>query len=179
MPITSPYCLDTELLLEDAVRMIPAGLSKASYISAASREIDAKLGMRYRIPLAVDPNFKDQYGNPVSDFPDNEKAMVRDICVKLASGRILLQIASDADDNFSKYGWELIKEAQYFLTMLASGDVRLSAAPAVGAETDLGGGPSITNRDHASMVEGFEDIFMRPPPVAPPLVPPAVYPGPE
>lgn len=173
--IPSPYCVDTELLIEESVRTLPATINKNRYIEAASREMNAKLGTVYAIPLTLNSG----YG--LTDFPSHEEDLIKDIGIKLASGRMLVQIAADSDDDVNKYGWRLIEEAQWYLKALVEKQISISANPTAGAEASGADAPGIQNRDHESMVESFEDVFMRPPSqqLDPPLLPPVVYPGPE
>lgn len=176
--LSPPYCGTGDLLVEDSLQLLPSNLDTQKYVDAAANEMDSKLGFTYKLPLESDDNYLDSDGNPIADFPQHEKDLLRDINAKLASGRILMQTQVSADGaSYHPYAKELIAEAQALLIMIANRDVLLSGLLKGDPERLSDRGPTIVNHDSHSMVEQFEENFMRGRSHIPPFTTEYIRPG--
>jgi hypothetical protein len=139
----------------------------ADFITAASSEIDAKLGFIYATPFILSGG---------GAMPLHQAKLIEDICIKLASGRIILAATSTMEQStIHAYGASLVRDAQVSLMAIANGEVNLAVTmvdsegnprpPGSNPEDDdpLAYVPSASNRDSDSAVEAFERNFMQDP----------------
>lgn len=136
--------------------LLPAGFNKVKYINEATDEIDSKLGFIYQLPL-VGP------GEPPAALPPHEVLMLKVISNKLASGRLIMDVAMAGErQSVHAYGRRLVDEATNDLMLLANGVVDLHAVrldSAVAQEASKL--PSIQNVDEESLLLGFENTVLR------------------
>lgn len=135
--------------------MLPDGDSRVPFITEAQDEMDGKLGWMYKTPIDV------------SKVLYHERLMLKTICRKLATGRMVTTLAiPDESGSLHAYGRGMIREALDELHQIASGDVALSAERAdlmkPGDEPDPTGigamnarRPTVYNPDSESAVTAF------------------------
>ncbi len=163
------YCEVEDLLIGQVRDRLPPQVVPNDFIEAASDEIDSKLGFMYVTPFMLDQD------RPNS-LPVFQAKLIKDICKKLASGRILLAATSAMEQStIHAYGASLIRDATVSLMAIANGDARLSVI-----RVDADGNPRASepdspevadpfafipgarNRDTRGGVEAFEDNYMTP-----------------
>lgn len=163
------YCELEDLLIGQVRDRLPPQVVPNDFIEAASDEIDSKLGFVYVTPFIIDQGQS-------NSLPAFQAKLIRDICKKLASGRILLAATSAMEQStIHAYGASLVRDAMVSLIAVANGDVRLSVI-----RVDADGNPRASepdspekadrfafipgarNRDLRGGVEAFEDNFMTP-----------------
>lgn len=166
------YVEPTDLLLGELTNTLPASISVSQYLNMTQEEIDAKLGVLYSVPIAVD------------SLPNAQGGLIRSIHRKLASGRIIMAATvAHSESSIHAYALQLVKEGLMELMAVANGDVVL-----IGAERVDGDGagrgdiedaevsdprarvPGGSSRDTYSAVEAFEYNFMNPATVGEPIV---------
>lgn len=147
------YSRESDLLLGDL--MISPKFDKRSFVDDAADEIDAKLGFIYKLPLA---------GEGDVELPPHELLLLKQINNKLASGRLILTVATAGEQNaLHAYGLRLVTEATNDLMLIANGVVDLTAVRlGVGATEVRDSAPSIHNHDAESGVDMYEGAVMRP-----------------
>lgn len=152
------YCTTDDLLLGDLV--VGRSVSPETYVNAAADEMNSKLGFIYKVP--IEPN--SSYDPPFTVLATHEKLLLKDINVKLASGRLILAQAQGSEDGQEHaYGASLIRDALNSLYLLTSREVILSTAAPADNTTLLAEcpAPSIHNADDESLLLGFEETVMR------------------
>lgn len=146
-----PYSSEGDLLIGDV--LLPAGFNQAKYITEATDEIDSKLGFLYQLPLtAVE-----------GDLPPHEALLLKVISNKLASGRLIMDIAMAGErQSVHAYGRRLVDEATNDLLLLANGTVELHAVrSATNVAQESAKVPTIRNQDDESLTLGFENTVLR------------------
>lgn len=134
--------------------MISGQLDTGKIVQEAADEIDSRLGFVYKLPLTPLP--------PAGALPEHEVLLLKQINNKLASGRLIMQIAAAGEDrSLHAYGLRLVTEATNDLMLLANGTVELTAVkqPISGSVPDKT--PMIFNHDEESAVDMFESAAMR------------------
>ena len=163
------YCEESDLLTGQMGTRLPASVVPADFITAASNEIDGKLGFIYKTPFVVDQQAQDP-------MPLHQAKLITDICVKLASGRIILAATSAMEQStIHAYGASLVRDAQVSLMAIANGEVNLAVTMVDSEgnprpegtnpedEDPLAYVPSASNRDSEGGVQAFERNFMQNP----------------
>ena len=151
------YCADTDLALGDIV--LPTWLVKSQWIERAAEEIDSRLGFIYKVPLV-------SAGAPqtFAALATHEKALIKGINWKLATGRIILALDSGGEDvALHAYGRSLVLEAINDLMQVANGVVSFPDA-ALNVDSVTNGPnmtPSATNADEFSLVDAWSDTVIR------------------
>lgn len=148
------YCETTDLLVGDIP--LPKGLRPQQYVDSAANEIDMNIGFIYETPV-----------NIAEDSPVVRPArlLLRETCVKLASGRLILAMSTVAQrTELHAYGKRLVDEALAVLARIAAGEIILTGAtPVPSDESDTNfTGPQIHNVDSESNVEAFYDRIANP-----------------
>lgn len=144
------YCEDDDLLIGQIRTRLPPAISVEDSIEAASAEMNAKLGFTYAVPFT-----EPKAGDPPPQLPLFQWELIRDICIKLASGRIILSATAHAQEStLHAYGYHLVRDAEMSLMAIANGDVRLKW-PRVDAEGDpLDPAPSPQEADPMAFIPG-------------------------
>src|SRR5262245_37533092 len=89
---------------------------KQEAVDSAAREIDARLGRVYAIPLKPNPYVLTEFGSPINAIPDTEKLLLQEINWKLATGRLRMELDTSGDgDQGNPYAMSLINEAMQLL----------------------------------------------------------------
>jgi hypothetical protein len=135
---------------------LPSYLDSEKIVQDAADEIDSKIGYVYTTPIDV---------SATSDLTRPAKLLLKRINNFLATGRLILQVASPEEDrNLHAYGWSLVKEATAALDAIASGEITLEGAPLEegAASTPASSVPLISNLDSESNVEAFYDRMANP-----------------
>lgn len=146
------YCDVTDLKLGNIP--IPAYLDAQKEVNDAADEIDSKIGFRYITPVNVTVG---------SATVRPAVLLLKRINVSLATGRLLLAIASPEEGNqLHAYAWSLIKEATAALEMISCGDVVLDGVPHFNTDDEPASTPLISNIDSESSVEAFYDRIANP-----------------
>lgn len=136
------YCEDTDLIVGDI-----GGLDalKAQFIVAAGNEMDSMLGFVYLLPL--------------SGISTHVTLLLKTICLKLASGRLLMaQAAGSEDAVVHAYGKSLVDEAMRDLYAIRNMQIDLGA-PKVTSMQATGNAPAIHQGDDTSGVDTFYRIM--------------------
>lgn len=157
-----PYCDDEDLLLGDL--RVAGEVDLSRYVRSAAEEIDSKLGVIYKLPLQVSPQ-PDPAPSPNdwTALPEYQQLLLKNINIKLASGRIIMMLAmSEEQANLHAYALRLVTEATAELLLIANGDVVLDAGRRSTDTTVPDRTPSISNHDAESATEMFEYATMRP-----------------
>ena len=141
-----PYARQTDLLLGDMA--LSSAINLDDVLRAASDEIDAKLGEIYVVPLV--------------GLASHHQTLIKLICARLASGRLILAMAVGGEDRMLQaYGQSLIDDANRDLNMIATGKLVLTGVteqPGVGAGDSV---PGIINYDDESPMGMFENFAMK------------------
>lgn len=148
------YCETTDLLVGDIP--LPKGLRPQQYVDSAANEIDMHIGFIYETPV-----------NIAEDSPVVRPArlLLRELCIKLASGRLILAMSTVAQrTELHAYGASLVTEALAILGRISSGEIILTGATQVPSDDEDGNftGPQIHNVDPESNVEAFYDRVANP-----------------
>src|SRR3982751_5310702 len=132
------YSASSDLLLGEIP--IPSYIDKDKVVQDASDEIDSKIGHIFATPLNLTGTGEGALSRPAA-------LLIKRINNSLASGRLLLAIASPQEDsNLHAYGWSLIKEANEALYAICEGDIQLEGALAnPTAPVQTGSTPLIAN----------------------------------
>lgn len=131
-------------------------LNPTKYCQDATDEIDSVLGFRYVTPF--DLTALTTTHRPVA-------LLIKRICVWLASGRLIMAIATQGEQNtLHAYGASLVKQAIDTLNGIVSGDIILDGVTTVdpgsaGPPTSV---PLLFNQDAESAVEAFYDRVVNP-----------------
>jgi len=134
----SEYCKVGDLIVGDVGGMDKV---KPQFVTAASEEMDALLGYVYVLPLPT--------------LPPHQTLLLKDVCRKLASGRLLMDRATAGEDNSTHaYGQSLVDEALRTLWMIRNNQIDLTA-PKTESAGSSGDGPAITQGDTYSGVDAF------------------------
>ena len=146
------YCTSDDLLVGD---MVFGSLDVTDFINQAANEIDSKLGVIYKLPLSA------AVGQTFVNLPQYQQLIVKNINIKLASGRLFLTTAADDTSSLHQYGMRLVQEAMSELMAIANGLVELSAErrEPIGQEQDRI--PRTLNHDEESMVDQYEKLVHR------------------
>lgn len=123
------------------------------FINSAAEEMDGMLGEIYSLPLA-------SAAGGWKTLPIYQQLLLKQINIKLASGRILLTLQASGDTrSLHAYGQRLLDEALAMLMPLINGSVRLDtpSRDAVALQTS----PIILNHDSRSLVDIFENVVHR------------------
>jgi phage gp36-like protein len=132
------YCQPNDLLVGDISGVEPL---KQQFITAATEEIDSQLGFIYELPL--------------SGASAHGTLILKGICRKLASGRLLMAQASASEDNsVHAYGMSLVEEAQRDLWSIRNAQTDIGAVKVASAATS-GNAPTIIQGDTTSGVDYF------------------------
>lgn len=146
-----PYSDVADLYIGDLT--LGANTDPAKFIADAEREINAKLGMIYLLPLEPDTE------NGFQDIPEFTMENLEKLSNWLASGRLILTLNSTSgEDTLNAYGAMLVKDAQSELEAIHTGLqdlVGVKRAPARNAAGDSYNGPTLVNHDAASAVDTF------------------------
>ncbi len=146
------YCEPNDLLIGDIGGLEDA---KQRAIDSASEDIDAQIGFIYEIPL--------------SGQSSHITLLLKGICKKLASGRLLMaQAAASEDNSVHQYGKSLLDEAVRELWSIRNGQIELGAVKVTQKQT-TGNAPTIIQGDAVSGVDAYYDWFNHP--LRIPLVP--------
>lgn len=134
---------------------LPNYINAESVVQDAADEIDSKLGHLFVTPFDL---------SNTSALSRPARLLIKRISNNLASGRLLLAIASpEENQQVHAYGWSLVKEASDALAMIAAGEIQLDgAAPHPGLPVDSPAVPLIHNVDSESAVEAFQDRIANP-----------------
>lgn len=137
-----PYSATPDLLVGDLV--LSSALDTTKYIQGAADEMDSKLGFIYLVPVDV------------GTLPAYQALLLKNINNKLASGRLIMDIAAGGEDrSLHAYGARLVQEANSDLLQIANGTVELDAEKQpITSQNDTG--PAVTNSDEFSAVDTFE-----------------------
>lgn len=140
------YCEVTDLLLGD---LDVEGIDKYAAVNSAAAEMDGELGQRYILPLDL------------TVAPDWVTLKLKTINQNLATGRIICaQAVGGEDSKLNAYGESLLNLAYGELAKIVCGDIRLSGLT-VDPTSFRSTAPIVSNRDAASAVDDFEELFMR------------------
>ena len=108
------YCEKADLLVGDIV--VGPGNSFERWITTAGLEMDSKMGYIYVTPIDV------------TILPPHQSALLKMICAKLASGRMLMAMAQGGEDtSVHAYALLLVRQATEELMLIANGEVDLTA----------------------------------------------------
>jgi hypothetical protein len=155
------YCATEDLLIQPDM-ILPVSLEKSRFIEFASSDMDAKLGYIYVTPINL------------SALPQNQAKLLRSICAKLASGRLIMAAAMTSQDSaVHQYALFLVRQAETDLMSIANGQVDLTAPLVDFRGSPIEGGishpqdvdpyarvPTGWNPDRSSMVNAFEETVM-------------------
>ena len=137
---------------------------KAKFVKSSAEEMDAKLGYRYAVPIPMTDG---------STLPANQKFLLKDLNIKLATGRFIMAMALHGQsESLHQYALYLIKEAEMILMSIANGAIDLNTARV--DESGVGVGlveppevadpyariPTAWNPDQVSAVTLFEKNYM-------------------
>lgn len=144
------YCEHEDLLLGD----LPVTADDAEkFISAASEEIDAVIGMRYQLPIIA------ASGSPARN-------LLKRIAVLTSTGRLVMANSVASEDNSpNAYAMYLLEEARELLASIKRGELDLVGVPLLPATgevnvPDTGNAPTVIYRDSVSAVDLFYDNAM-------------------
>lgn len=134
--------------------MISSQLDLGKVVQEAADEMDSRLGFLYKLPLRPPAG--------ALALPDYQVLLLKQINNKLASGRLIMQVAIAGEDrSLHAYGLRLVTEATNDLMLLANGEVSLSAVRQPVTEGVPDRTPAIFNHDEESAVDMFESAVMR------------------
>lgn len=146
------YCSPTDLMIGNIP--LPQYMDANQLINDAADEIDSKIGWRYETPL--DNSETGPLSRPA-------RLMLKRINAALATGRIILAVASPEEkNNLHSYGWSLIREANGAINVIADGTVVLEGATLNPVVVEPVAAPLIDNLDAESQVEAFYDRIANP-----------------
>lgn len=151
--VTPVYCTVENLLLK-AGMIMPQTFDRAYFVNEAADEMNAMLGFVYTLPLTPI--------SPAVELPLHQRALLKTINAKIATGRIYLNLQGDADGSLHAYGNRLLDEGWAALKMILEGSTPLSAelveelTPA-----EVSSVPIAANTDGRSLVDAFEMLVHR------------------
>lgn len=152
------YCAVTDLVIGNIPT--PAYLDLEKIVQDAADEMDMVLGQRYVTPINAS-----ETALPIEiRIPRPASLMLKRINATLASGRLLLAVASPEENrNLHAYAWSLVQEAKQALESIRVGDVVIQNAPVLENTNDgQNSGPWIANKDAESNVDAFYDRLANP-----------------
>lgn len=122
------------------------GVDSERYVVSAFDEMNSRLGYIYELPIVMDAGTAGALTlKKINNF--------------IASGRLILAVASGAEDNsLHAYGQSLLQQGYAELALVLNGSLPLVGADRILADTAVGG-PEILSHDSASGVEAFEAEF--------------------
>ena len=142
---------------------LPRMLSREAFVRDAAREIDSRLGFRYRTPLRfmrtlptgerieVDPS------DPSTHTPTF--LTIQRLSNNIASGRLLLAIAAPGEDNtLNAYAMKLLRDAEGIFSQIDSGKIALELAPRDEVSETRGSRMRVAGPDPYSRVEGYSNL---------------------
>lgn len=136
------YCETADLIVGDIAGM---DALKEQFISTASNEMDSMIGFVYELPL--------------SGVSAHVTLLLKTICLKLASGRLLMAQAAGSEDTVvHAYGKSLVDEALRDLYAIRNMQIDLGATK-VASMQSAGNAPMIHQGDDTSGVDTFYDIM--------------------
>lgn len=138
-----PYAEVGDLLFGDIP--LGSGVDPQVWVDRAAEEIDSRIGQRYELPL------------PASLAP-HSLLLLKRINAQLGTGRLLMAIDGDGDNDLHAYGLHLVQMALADLQAIVMGSIDLVG----GVVADVGDarGPSIINQDAYSATAAFEAFTM-------------------
>ena len=147
------YCEVNDLLVKDNGMMFSPTFDFMKFIVSASEEMDGMMGEIYDLPLAGS-------SGGWTTLPLYQKLLLKQINVKLASGRILLTLNASGDTRaLHVYGAKLIDEALAMLLPIINGDVVLDIP---GKNNEVRANyPVIAHHDQESLVDSWEKLVHR------------------
>lgn len=138
----------TDLLLGDT--RVDGVVNKESYVNAAADEMDAALGFIYETPITV--NQSDPVNRPTI-------LLLKLINNYLASGRIIITISRNAEDNsLDALGKYYVNLAMQRINDIVNGKIELLGAKR-NAEEKSYQGPATYNAEPESLVDMFYGNF--------------------
>lgn len=147
------YCEVNDLLVKDNGMMFSPTFDFQRFINSAAEEMDGMLGEIYALPLA-------SAAGGWKTLPAYQQLLLKQINLKLASGRILLTLQGSGDTRtLHAYGQRLLDEAMAMLMPLINGGVRLDTPPR--DTVAVQNSPLILNHDSRSLVDVFENVVHR------------------
>lgn len=145
-PSCTAYSTDDELLIGNLT--LGPSTDKHSYVCAAFREINSRIGYLYVLPLPSPP-----------DLAEASALVLNKINNFIASGRLIMALAAGAErENIHAYGLSLVRDGYYELGLILDGTLPLIGAVPTD-DSDGSRSPGVSNRDTVSAVEAFEDEF--------------------
>lgn len=147
------YCEVKDLLVKDNGMMFSPTFDFQLFIMSAAEEMDGMMGEIYDLPLAGSVG-------GWTTLPLYQQLLLKQINVKLASGRILLTLNASGDTRaLHVYGQRLIDEALAMLQPIINGDVVLDAP---GKNEEIrSNSPLIAHHDTESLVDSWEHLVHR------------------
>jgi hypothetical protein len=137
--MTSVYCKENELLTGDMAGI--EGL-RQRFVNLAADEMDSFIGFAYLLPL------------PIESMPVHEQLILKNINVKLATGRLIMaQAVGSEDTSTHAYGQSLVDEAIRDLWAIRNGQTNLTAPVASAGDTNSA--PVIIEGDRVSGVDAY------------------------
>lgn len=149
-------------LLLDGV-LLATGFNKQKFVDDAAEEMDSKLGWLYALPIHPEGMDPGEVG-PTSwqDLPTHQVILLKQINNRLASGRLILAIATPGEQTtLHAYGYHLVQQALADLMFLANGDLDMDAEKATPSSAFESKAPAWQNPDSESLLLGFEESVMR------------------
>jgi hypothetical protein len=147
------YCEVNDLLVKDNGMMFSPTFDFMKFIVSAAEEMDGMMGEIYDLPLAGS-------AGGWTTLPLYQQLLLKQINVKLASGRILLTLQASGDTRaLHAYGAKLIDEALAMLLPIINGDVVLET-PGKNEEIRANS-PISAHHDTESLVDAWEALVHR------------------
>lgn len=145
MAALTQYSVPEDMLLGDIA--VPATMDRSPYINDAFKEMNARLGLIYKLPLDD------------TELSERDIEQLERISNLLASGRfVMAQAAGQEAAELHAYGRDLVREGREELGLILNGAIELDAPRLPTGEGPQG--PSIANHDKTSAVDTFYDEFM-------------------
>lgn len=139
------YAAVVDLMLGDIA--VSASINLDGIITDASNEIDARLGELYVVPLA--------------GLTTHHKALIKLICARLATGRLILAVAAGGEDRtLQAYGKSLIDMAYADIDRICARQIVLTGVTESGP-SQSSSIPAIINADAGSAITAFENFAIR------------------
>lgn len=142
---------------------LPALLSKEAFVRDAAREIDSRLGFRYRTPLKFMRTLPSGQRIEVDPAdPETHTATyltIQRLSNNIASGRLLLALAAPGEDNtLNAYAMKLLRDAEGIFAQIDSGRLALELAPKEAASETRGSRLRVAGPDPFSRVEAYGNL---------------------
>jgi hypothetical protein len=135
----SMYCKENELLTGDMAGV--EGL-RQRFVDLAADEMNSFIGFAYLLPL------------PVDSLPEYQRLILKNINIKLATGRLIMaQAVGSEDTSTHAYGQSLVDEAMRDLWAIRNGQTNLDAPTAEANGTNAA--PVIIEGDRVSAVDAY------------------------